>query len=183
MVEIPAEGDQPRIQLFETVDELREHTGQNICHGYFDAANKLIVATYDSVAHEIGHYRDFQSGKLRVIQAITDPTLKMEAILRNEIVACLYARTKLGANAATMEHEAAFLEWISFMREQKAFGPHTGTSLDDLKLSQIQEIAEWVVDSSHPWFRRLEFIFRHYLLDFQVTLTYGVRPKRRQREQ
>lgn len=175
MLEIPAKGDQPHIKLYENLDELAEHTGQRVQHGYFDAQNRMIVATLDSVAHEIGHYKDFQSGKLKSLRGISDPSERVQATLRNEIVAILFARTKMGPQAKFLEHEIALQEWLQFMRAQNKFGPHGGTALDDLSFAQIQDFAEWVVKLEHPWFQRLEYIFRHYLQEDHMPVTYGYR--------
>jgi hypothetical protein len=175
MLQIPREGDTPLIKLFQNVEELQRETGQRVFHGIFDPTTNTILATIDSVAHEVGHYRDLKSGRLRNISAITEPHKKMEARLRNEIVAILFASSKCGDAGTSLPYEIDFLSWLDFTRKQSAFGPAAELEMKDLKLNQIQDLADYIADSSQPWFEKLEYIFRQYLGDEHEVLTYNIK--------
>ncbi|MDB5037640.1 MAG: hypothetical protein JWQ35_1168 [Bacteriovoracaceae bacterium] len=170
---IPTEKGEPTIKVFESVKELQAETGQTVCHGFFDAESNMIIATADSVAHEVGHYLDFKSGKLKVLKNSASPIKKIEACLRNEIVAILFAYTKCGEGGASLIYEVRFLEWLRFTRRSQKFGPHAERSLLELNLKEIQDLADWVTLSEHSWFDRLNYFFKNYLADDQTILTYG----------
>jgi len=176
MFEIPPHGDQPLIRVFDNSDELQKATGHRVCHGYFDAKENLIVATADSVAHEIGHFKDFRSGRMKVVGEIDDPQERIEARLRNEIVAILFSYAKCGQGGATLKHEVKFLDWIRYLANRE---DHSllQRKIESLKFSEIQDLAEWLTLSTQSWFDRLQFIFRSYLTDEQFVLTYHASSK------
>lgn len=175
---IPSQNGQPVVRIFESLQELEQETGQSGYHGLFDANTNTILATADSVAHEIGHYLDFKSGLLKNVTEISDPTKKKEASLRNEIVAILFAYTKCGEGGTCLTYEARFLEWLAFTRKSKEFGPSAEKNLSELTFKEIQELATWLVSSEHSWFERLEFFFKGYLTDERSFVTYGERSTR-----
>ncbi len=173
----PQKPGEPRLQLYESIQELRKDTGQKVSHGYFDAANNTVVATLYSVAHELGHFHDYRSGKMKVIASIKNKTEKSSARIRNEIVAILYARSKVKAKEHFLDYEQEFLDWFLFNRASKTFGPHPEFEIENLKIEKIQEISDWVVLKDRPWLEKLRHIFRHYLLDEQPSLTYHRSPR------
>ncbi len=184
MVEVPAQGDEPRMRLFESLDELSRETGQSVSHGYFDATNNMIVATLDSCAHEVGHYRDWKSGRMKFVKADDLPLVKAQGRMRNEIVAIIFAHQKVPSHKGLLDYELGFIEWFLFMLKRNKFETFMRPELcrrpiDQWMLSDIQDMAEWLVREDHEWFERLEFIFRHYNVDTHLTLTYGVRPQRK----
>ncbi len=171
---IPPLGDQPTIIVFDSPQELQAETGQSLCHGLFDPKKNTILATADSVAHEIGHYLDFKSGQFRIVSSHFSSEEKISARLRNEIVAILFAYAKVGEGGTSLSYEWQFVKWLMFMRANvNRFGPHTDISLNNLKLEQIQEIADWLTNHEHPWFARLKFFFGSYLTDEDAHQTYG----------
>lgn len=173
MIEVPANGEEPRIRIYENKEELERETGMKTVHGYFDPKENIIIATLDTVAHEVGHYLDFKHGGLKIAAQLKDPIERSQAKMRNEIVAILYAHKKLGGKGKYLPHEVDFLEWLYFMKSQKKdFGPHAEIPYEKLSVSQIQEIANWVVLSEHEWFQKLEHIFRAYLQEENMALTY-----------
>ncbi len=184
MVEVPAQGDEPRMRLFESLDELAGETGQNVSHGYFDATQNMIVATLDSCAHEVGHYRDWKSGRMAFIKPEDSALIRAQKRMRNEIVAILFAYQKVPSHPGLLDYEKNFLEWFLFTLKRNTFEKFSRPEIcrrpfDQWMLSDIQDMAEWLVREDHGWFERLEFIFRHYNVDTHLTLTYGVRPQRK----
>lgn len=177
MIQIPRDGDTPLIKLFQTLEELQRETGQKVAHGFYDPTTNTILATIDSVAHEIGHYRDLKSGRIKNVTEIQDTAKRIEARIRNELVAILFASAKCGGGGAHFGYEVDFLVWLDFMRGQESFGPHSGTHIKDLKLSEIQDLADFLADQNQQWFSKLEYIFRHYLGEEHEVLTYSVKSK------
>lgn len=173
MFQVPREGETPLIKLFQTVSELQKETGQRVFHGIYDSSTNTIMATIDSVAHEIGHYRDFKSGRLVNPADLSDPQRRIEARIRNEIVAILYASTKVGDAGTALEYEIEFLTWLEYMRKTSNFGPHHHRNLSDLTLKEIQDIADFTSNAETPWFERLEYLFREYLSSEHEILTYN----------
>jgi hypothetical protein len=170
---IPPLKDEPTIKVFDTIQELTADTGYQGYHGIYDPKANMILATADSLPHEIGHYRDYRSGRMRIVSRIEDPLLRAEARLRNEIVAIMFAYAKVGEGGTSLEHEYRFLQWIEFMRKGKTFGPHCAKKFNQFTLGEMQDFAEWLVMHEHPWFSRLEYMFRSYLTNEMLTLTYG----------
>jgi len=178
----PKEGE-PRLKLFESLDELRRETGQAHTHGYFDPATNTIVATIESCAHEIGHWKDFQTGRMKMVNDQLPPSQKAQNRMRNEIVAILFGAQKVKLGAHALDYEKAYLEWFDFMLYRKRFEDFMrpevlAKTFKDWTLSEIQDFADWVVKEEHEWFERLEFIFRHYLQDAHLTLTYSKKSAR-----
>lgn len=170
---IPPQGGQPTIKVFDSLDELQSETGQRTCHGFFDARSNTIFATADSIAHEVGHFLDVKSGKFKDPDRLQSSIEKIEACLRNEIVAVLFAYTKCGEGGTSLIHEARFIEWLRFSRKAQAFGPSPEASLGDLDFKQIQELGTWISASEHPWFDRIKTFFKTYLVDEAKILTYA----------
>jgi len=179
MREIEARADEPKIQICESLAELEQITGLRNIHGFFDAEKNLIVATSDSLAHEVAHFKDYRSGRMLFLSQISDPLQRVEAKLRNEIVAILFAYTKSGTGGASLSYEHQFMRWLEFIRASETALPHGDTSLSNLKFSQIQDLAETLCQHHHAWFARLEILFGSYLKDEHLTLTYGQSPIRR----
>lgn len=175
MIQIPREGDTPLIKLFQTIEELQRETGQKVFHGIYDPKSNTIMATIDSVAHEVGHYRDLRSGRLRNIQEISNQEKRIEARIRNEIVAILFASSKCGDAGTAIPYEIEFMTWLDYTRARSTHWPHATKSLKDLKLNEMQDLADFVSDSHQPWFEKLEFIFREYLGQEHDVLTYSVK--------
>lgn len=176
MFQIPREGETPLIRLFSSLEEMKNETGRKFSHGTFDPTTNTILATLDSLAHEIGHYRDFRSGRLRNPSLMSNSQARIEARLRNEIVAILFASTKIGDAGTSLPYEIEFMTWLEFMRK-KDFGPHSGATLKDLQLSQIQDLAEFLADANSGWFEKLEYLFRDYLGSEHEVLTYAPKNK------
>lgn len=175
------------MKIFRSFEELRLETGEKLTHGYFDPETNTIVATLDSCAHEIGHYRDFKSGRLRRILPTDSPTARAQGRMRNEIVAILFAAQKVSPGPQLLRYERDFIEWFLFSVEKKQFDAFVkpeilAQPLKNWALSDIQDLADWVVKEEHPWFERLEFIFRHYLQDEHITLTYSSKKRPRKSE-
>jgi hypothetical protein len=174
MIEIPRNGDIPLIKLYHDLDELQRETGQTVFHGIFDANKNMILATIDSVAHEIGHYKDFRSGKLINILEISDPMERVSARIRNEMVAIIFASSRAGDGGTSLEYEINFLSWLDYQRShEKKFGPHFDKEISSLKLNEIQELSDWLSAPTQSWFERLQIIFKSYLLDEFEVMTYG----------
>lgn len=163
MLELPSENGLPRMRLYKDLAELRAETGYQGAHGFYDPAQNLIVATLNSAAHEIGHYHDFKSGKLKALASIKSPEERRAAQIRNELVAVLYAGVKMGLQGPHLAYEHQFLDWFHFERKTQTFGPHPKIALHNLSFPQIQDIAEWLSLSDQSWRPRLELIFEHYL--------------------
>lgn len=173
-IRIPPRGDDPQILIFDSAEELQKETGQSVAHGYFDPKSNSIFATADSVAHEIGHYLDFKSGRLKSAANHLSVEQKTAFRLRNEVVAILFAYAKCGDGGASLPYEYQFIKWLRFMRtEVERFGPHHETPMEKLKLAEIQNLADWLTDHEHPWFERLRHFFQTYLVDEDVHMTYG----------
>lgn len=170
---IPAEGDHPTIKVFESLDELARETGQSVCHGFFDVRAYTIMATADSVAHEIGHFLDIKSKKFKDLSKATSLSEKIEASLRNEIVAVLFAYSKCLEGGTSLSYETQFIEWLKHSRKHLDFGPHPKKELSKFSFREIQDLAEWLTDPKQSWFKRLTHFFRSYLADEARILTYG----------
>ncbi|MBN8554192.1 MAG: hypothetical protein J0L93_02010 [Deltaproteobacteria bacterium] len=174
MIEIPRNGDTPLIKLFQSLKELQTHTGETTFHGIFDANQNMILATIDSVAHEIGHYKDFRSGKLKNVSDIQDAQLRISARMRNEIVAILFASSRAGDGGTSIDYEIDFISWLDFQRSrEKNFGPSSSKKLSDLKFNEIQELADWLSIPTQIWFKKLQLIFKNYLNNERELMTYG----------
>jgi len=180
---VPPIGDEPRMKLFRSFEELRLETGEKLTHGYFDPQTNTIVATLESCAHEIGHFKDFKSGRLRAASLKDSPSSRAESRIRNEIVAVLFSAQKIKPGPHLLRYEADFLDWFFFAQDRKHFDifarpEFLSQPLKEWKFSDVQDFADWVVKEEHAWFERLEFIFRHYLQSEHITLTYSSRKKR-----
>ena len=172
-ITIPSERGEPIIKIFESLEELKAETGQSACHGFFDAKANTILATADSVAHEVGHFLDFKSGGLKDPSKEKDPQKKAAVALRNEIVAVVFAFAKCGEGGTSLNYEIRFMEWLHYSRKSGDFGPHPQKNLSEFSFSEIQALANWLVQIEHAWFDRLSHFFRTYLLDEQSVSTYG----------
>jgi len=172
-ITIPSEKGQPTIRVFESLEEFHTETKQSVCHGFFDTKANMILATADSVAHEIGHYLDLKSGAFKNPDKETHPVKKIKACLRNEIVAILFAFTKCGDGGTSLSYELQFLQWLQFFRKAERFGPQPEKEISDFGLKEIQNLADWLVKPDHPWFNRLCHFFQTYLATEQNISTYG----------
>jgi len=184
MIEVPPQGDEPRMKLYTNLEELEKDTGEKLTHGYFDPQANLIVATLDSCAHEVGHYHDFKSGRMLRVSAGDPPLARAQARIRNEIVAILYAAQKNPSSTKLLSYEYEFLNWFFFLLQRENLVGFSRAEIAKLefskwKISDLQDIGEWLTSPDHSWFERLEFIFRHYLIGEHVTMTY--RPKSHRR--
>jgi hypothetical protein len=180
MVEVEPKEGEPRLRLFESLEELRRETGETHTHGYFDPATNTIVATLDSCAHELGHWKDYQSGRMRMVQPALDGLERAQSRMRNEIVAILFAAQKVTPGPQLLDYERNFCDWFLFMLKKQKFSDFMrpevlSKTFSAWSFSEIQDFSEWVVKEHHDWFERLEFIFRHYLQDTHVALTYSVK--------
>jgi len=179
MIDVPAKGDEPQMKLYRDLSELQAATGEQVTHGWFDPSTNTIVATLESSAHEIGHYMDFKSGRMALSSSTDSPLLRAQKRLRNEIVAILFAAQKISGQKHLLPYERDFLDWFEFMLKRNEFFDQTPMlPFGEWSLKQIQDFAEFSVKDEHPWFERLEYIFRHYLHDVHWPVTYKVRGSR-----
>lgn len=182
-VDVPPQKEgEPYLKLFSTYEEMSRVTGQKHSHGYFDPQTNTVVATLDSCAHEIGHFRDFKSGRMRMVDLQATPLARAQGRMRNEIVAILFAFQRVPSNPNLLPYEREFLEWFQFMLSRKRLESWMRPEvvqkrLPDWSLSDLQDVAEFLIKEDSEWFEKLEYIFRHYLQDAHVTVTY--RPKNR----
>jgi hypothetical protein len=172
MIEIqPQKPGDPLLQVYDSIDELSTAIGQNQSHGFFDPRSNTIVATWDSVAHELGHFKDFQSGRMKNPRLATKPEEQASATIRNEIVAILYSHQKTGVPSGLLAYETDFLEWFYLEQKRKQFSQWP-EEFKDWTFPQIQDFAEWAAHPQRDWCARLEFIFRDYLTQHHFMLTY-----------
>jgi len=172
MKHIPPRETEPEIFLFESLEDLREELGHSHTHGLYDSVKNRIYATWDSLPHEIAHFKDFRSGKLRTIRKITDPKEKVRTLLRNEMLAVLYAWQKLAKPSSFLSYEKEFLEAVYYFIENQSAS--NMKSLDHFSFSELQEFADKLASPEHPLFEKFKVLFSHYLDGTQesvVTIT------------
>ncbi len=173
MKELRLSADEPLIQLCENQAELEALCGCKGLHGFFDPERNLIVSTADSLAHEIGHYRDYRSGKMKRASDISDPLERAEIRLRNEIVAVLFAYSKAGEGGVAQAYEFEFIRWCESLIQNEPALKKFSKDLKKISFIEMQEIAEILANSSKNWFARLEFLFASYLQSEHFLLTYS----------
>jgi len=169
MERIPPNGDEPEIWLFERASDLREQLGHAQTHGMYDPKENRIYATWKSLPHEIAHFKDFKSGKMKKVSEIKNPEQKKEAQLRNEILAVIYAWQKKQDLDAFLTHEKEFLECLYYMIEKKLL--EIDRELEKLSFKELQNLAEKVATKENPLFEKIEALFAHYLDKGEAT--YG----------
>lgn len=162
MERIPKNGDEPEIYLFESAKELSEYLGHACTHGMYDPQANRIYATWSSLPHEIAHYKDFQSGKMKS-EEISDR-------LRNELVAVLYSWQKQSNPNNFLQHEKEFLEAFYYLLETD--GLKLDRPFEELSFKQIQSIADQLASHENPLVEKLVHLFGHYLDQAEVKTTY-----------
>jgi len=169
---IPAQADEPEIILFSSLSELTEHLGYPCTHGFFDPKKNKIYATKQSLAHEIAHFKDFRSGRMCSLGSLKDEEAKISAILRNEMVAILYAWSRKPEPQDFLKHEKEFLEAYYFCKET---GLIIGfeKEIEAMSFKEIQFLAENLSSSSFVLYPKFKNLFHHYMdnaeREFQVT--------------
>lgn len=158
-INIKAEAGLPEIHLFESEKELQDYLGYAIPHGLYNSKEKLIYATPRSLAHEIGHYQDHMSGRMALVSPKIKGLAREQAILRNEIVATLYAWTRNPVPQHFFPHEKQFLEYVIFQIEAGSLR----IRLESCKLREIQDVAEEIAHPDSKHFKQCLEFFRHYL--------------------
>lgn len=144
----------PKIYLYESLQELRDQLQYPYTHGLYEPEKNCIHATYDSLAHEIAHFKDYTSGAWRNSPTETLP-------LRNELVAVLFAWKQHPKPSAFLKHEQEFLEWYFYMNESKKLPGDP--SLRSLSFKEIQKLADDITHSKTRSFQKPKKLFRHYL--------------------
>jgi hypothetical protein len=155
---IPHNGDEPEIRLFPTIADLRTHLGHAYTHGMYDPKTNTIYATWHSLPHELGHYKDFISGKMSY-----DP----DGQLRNELLAVLFAWQKHPDLHSFLSHEKEFLEAFYYMLEREII--KFEKEFQKAAFSEIQEIANDLSKPEHPLYKKTKNLFKHYL---EKSVTY-----------
>lgn len=162
MRKFPADGQLPEIWLFESPAELRECLGHASSYGAYFPEENRIYALESSLAHEVAHFKDHKSGRMKNPRELPDPKSRRKARLRNEIVAILYSWQKTAQVENLKAHEKSFLEWFYFLLENKKL-TLPKDEFENLHFSELQEIAERLVTESSEWSIQLEVFFEHYL--------------------
>lgn len=158
---IPAEKNLPEIYLFETRAELEEHLKSKNISGAFSSSENRIYATKESLAHELAHYRDFQSGRMPKLHAESPEIEKTKALVRNEIVAVSFAWQKLGNPDTLLKHEKEFLELYYFLHDRRSL--KNLRPIEEMSFDEIQNLADELSDEAHPYFEKTQYLFKHYL--------------------
>ncbi len=158
---IPSQEGLPEIHLFSSVKELREQLGHAYTHGLYDKEKNRIYATYESLSHEIAHFRDYVSGQMPSPDSISDPVTRRRARIRNEIVAIMFSWIKTREISKLPEHEKRFLEWLYFMIDSGRLTPDEPLELMSFK--KLQSFAERIMNEAQEQERVLVEIFKHYL--------------------
>ncbi len=175
MLEIPGVNGEPTIKIFDDLSELRKHCGEKLTHGYFDPQNNVIIATVASVAHEIGHYRDFKSGRMKTFQETEDSEERSRQRIRNEIVAILFAYQRVSDQYGLLPYEKDFIEWLVFHWDRsKAFAEWRtiASHVSQLRFEQIQDLGDWLLRPDQEWSKKLRKIFYVYLKSEIEVMTY-----------
>lgn len=172
-LEIPTLNGMPTVKIFNSQQEIEAETHIKLCHGFYDPSKNLILATADSVAHEIGHFRDIRSGKFKELCANQSRNDVIEAKMRNELVAILFSYSKCGIGGTTLEHEYKLMSWLLFQHQKNHLGDFNQKPIQEWTLTEIQDASDWLVKHEHPWRERLEFLFKGYLIDQHISLTYS----------
>ena len=147
--------------MYDSLDELRNELGQPLTHGLYDPALNCIHATKETLAHEIAHYRDLQSGRMPRPAQIENLNERRRARLRNEIVAILFSWIKTREIKHLAEHERRFLEWLYFLIDRGVATPQE--PLETMSFEEMQNFATDLVDYSDQENAALDTIFRHYI--------------------
>ena len=157
------------------MEEIETIAGQKFCHGVYLPASNTIVATADSIAHEIAHFRDIQSGKFMNPLSMTTEEDRRAAKIGNENIAILFSFQKCGHGGAHLQHEKRFTDWIQFNWPSisKDYPSVAKSNLHELKFSDLQSFSSWLVEQKHPWREQLEFYFRSYLAEPSTTFLYS----------
>lgn len=168
----------PIIKICENPDEIQAIAGQRFCHGVYLPASNTIVATADSIAHEIAHFRDIQSGSFINTLAMNQTDDLRGAKMRNEIVAILFSFQKCGPGGAHLPREKKFIDWIKFNWKQifehySTVSKPSKTLLNELSFNELQSLSSWIVRDNQPWREQLEFYFRSYLAEPSTTFIYS----------
>lgn len=176
MVEIPGINGEPTIKIFDDLKELRSQCGEKLTHGYFDPSQNLILATVASVAHEIGHYRDFKSGKMKPLSSLLSSEDRSNQIIRNEIVAILFSYQRVSDRYGLITYERDFIEWVVYQWDRaKEFGlwKSKAAHVSQLKFGDLQDLAAWLVEPQHPWADQLKIMFATYLKSETEIMMYS----------
>jgi hypothetical protein len=175
MLEIPGVNGEPTIKIFDNISELQKHCGEKLTHGYFDPRQNLIIATVASVAHEIGHYRDFKSGRMKLIPEELSSEERVRLRIRNEIVAILFAYQRVSDQYGLLPYEREMIEWIVFHWERsKPFAKWRAHAahVSQLRFEEIQDLSDWLLQPEHNWGEKLRKIFYAYLKTENEMMTY-----------
>lgn len=170
---IKATDSEPDIWLYDKASDLQAHWGYPAVNGFFDLATNTIHATRDSLAHEIAHFKDIQSGRFvdwqKTSLSLCDQT---SAQIRNEVVAIVYAWRKNAEPEKFSKFEKELLELIYHILDTEHF-PYDNRDLASLKFSEIQDLADWISKPERGFRPKLEQIFGHYIQIGKTSQAYG----------
>lgn len=149
--------DQPEIYLYESIEELRGALGYPHVHGLYEPSKNRIHATPISLAHELAHFKDHLSGNFK------DPKnyqgeKRIQAHIRNESVAILFAWLKQAQLKNFLDYEKEFLD-LAYYAANTLNPPK---DINGFKFDEIQSFIDWLCLTEHSWYQRLRKIFEHY---------------------
>ena len=149
--------EQPEIYLYESIEELRSVLGYPHVHGLYEPSKNRIHATPISLAHELAHFKDHLSGDFKDPENYQGEE-RIQAHIRNEAVAILYAWLKQAQTKNFLDYEKEFLDLAYFA--SSSLTPPKDINL--FKFSDIQKFIDWLCSPEHSWYPRLRKIFEHY---------------------
>jgi hypothetical protein len=153
----PVRPGQPEIYLYETIDELRDHLGYPHVHGLYEPSKNRIHATPNSLAHEFAHFKDHATGAFRDPEQL-EGEKKIQAFIRNEAVAILFAWLKQPRVENFLSFEKEFLDLAYFA--SKHVEPRI--DINNIVFHEMQKYVDWLCQADHSWHPRLKKIFEHY---------------------
>ncbi|PIR23706.1 MAG: hypothetical protein COV44_01390 [Deltaproteobacteria bacterium CG11_big_fil_rev_8_21_14_0_20_45_16] len=159
---IPAQADEPEIILFSSLSELTSYLGYPCTHGLFDAKQNKIYATKQSLAHEIAHFKDFKSRRMKSIGAMKTEEDKISAVLRNEMVAILYAWSRKPEPQDFLKHEKELLEAFYYCKDNQII-EGLKKELEDMSFKEIQALAETLSSPNFELYPKFKTLFHHYM--------------------
>lgn len=149
--------DQPEIYLYESIEELRNALGYPHVHGIYEPSKNRIHATPISLAHELAHFKDHLSGNFKDPENYQGEK-RIQAHIRNEAVAVLFAWLKQAQPKNFLDYEKEFLD-LAYYAANTLNPPK---DINCFKFSEIQSFIDWLCLAEHSWHQRLRKIFEHY---------------------
>ena len=149
--------EQPEIYLYESIEELRSVLGYPHVHGLYEPSKNRIHATPISLAHELAHFKDHLSGDFKDPENYQGEE-RIQAHIRNEAVAILYAWLKQAQTKNFLDYEKEFL-YLAYFASSSLTPPK---DINLFKFSDIQKFIDWLCSPEHSWYPRLRKIFEHY---------------------